>query len=237
MTKVLLLASQHGNELLGEQLYEHLQLFYPKYLNRIDFMIANPIARARGLRFIDSDLNRSYKKPAKNYEEKQATKICKYIENTKPAIVLDLHTTTCDQPSCFIISSINNQNINYLKASKINKIVTMSNKIVKNSLIGNCSKAISIEVSINRINANFLNNLSIDIINFLSGVKSHNVKQLFQVYDYLLKSEIDADELRKLQNFKKSKFGFYPILVGEQAYEKDKMYFGFKTEILQIIKL
>lgn len=237
MTKVLLLASQHGNELLGEQLYRHLQLLYPEYLPQVDFLIANPLARDQGIRYVETDLNRSYNKPTISYEEKQATKILQYIRKTKPGVVLDLHTTTCDQPSCFIIATISNENMSYLRASNISRIVMMNGNIVKNSLIGNCTKAISIEVSIKRINTNLLDNLSKDIINFLGDKGSHNTKQLFEVNDHLLKSEIDADDLRELQNFKKSKFGFYPILVGEQAYKKDKMYFGFKTDKRQIIKL
>lgn len=237
MTKVLLLASQHGNELLGERLYKHLQLLYPEYLPQIDFMIANPMARDQGLRYVETDLNRSYNKPVKSYEEKQATKIRKYIESTKPTIVLDLHTTTCNQPPCFIIASVNNENIAYLKASHISRVVIMSNDIVKHSLIGNCQNSVSIEISDKTIDTQVLNKLSLDIVNFLNRLYSYKTKHLFEVNELLMKSKFRINNQKSMQNFRKSKFGFYPILVGEQAYKKDKMYFGFKADKRQIIKL
>lgn len=237
MTKVLLLASQHGNELLGEQLYRHLQLLYPEYLPQVDFLIANPLARDQGIRYVETDLNRSYNKPAISYEEKQATKIRKYIENTEPTIVLDLHTTTCNQPPCFIIASVNNENISYLKASHINRVVIMSNDIVKHSLIGNCQNSVSIEISASTIGTRVLNKLSLDIVNFLNGLYSYNTKQLFEVNELLLKSKVRIKNQKLMQNFKRTKQGFYPILVGEAAYKKDTMYFGFKAAKRKRIKL
>lgn len=234
MNKILLLASQHGNELLGEQLYKHIQLHYPECLSRIDFMIANPLAHKRGVRFVDTDLNRSYKQPAISYEEKRAQEILSYIQKTKPAIVLDLHTTTADQSPCFIVSKLSISSRHFLGSTNIQYVVRLSDEITKYSLIGKVKDAVSIEIN-EDTSDNLLDILCDGIAGFLGGKREFCKKQFYDVNELILKST--GYNLKKLKNFRKSIYGFYPILVGEEAYKKDKIYIGFKSVTKRTIKL
>ena len=58
--RILIVAATHGNELLGIKLYERLLKQHSVLLESIDFVIGNPRAYAKSLRYIDKDLNRSY---------------------------------------------------------------------------------------------------------------------------------------------------------------------------------
>jgi hypothetical protein len=49
------------------------------------------------------------------------------------------------------------------------------------------------------------------------------------VEDFLSGEEVSEKEASELINFEKSKFGFYPIMVGEQSYDGSG-YLGFKGQ-------
>ena len=60
MKKILLLGSQHGNELLGEKLYQYMQTYRQELLPYVVFKIGNPEAHQKGVRYVESDMNRAY---------------------------------------------------------------------------------------------------------------------------------------------------------------------------------
>lgn len=55
--RILVLGGMHGNERLGIDLVQLLQI---KPIAGVDALIANPRAVARNVRFTESDLNRSF---------------------------------------------------------------------------------------------------------------------------------------------------------------------------------
>jgi succinylglutamate desuccinylase len=72
MKKILFIAATHGNEKIGlEVIYKLKKIGYDQYF---DYLIANPRAFEKNIRFIDVDLNRSYpgKKYSKVYEKRLA---------------------------------------------------------------------------------------------------------------------------------------------------------------------
>lgn len=226
MKKVLLLGSQHGDELLGEQLYNHLLANHQDMLPHVDYIVANPNAKKKGVRFIESDLNRSYSGKNDTYEERRALELLSLIADKKYDLVLDLHTTTCRQPPCLITAATDHP---FIRSSSIEKIVNMNHDIVRSSLIGVCKEAISIEINKQECDDAILELLVSDIKNFILDNATETVKETYEVSDLLRKNEVTESEAAGLQNFQKSPLGFYPVLVGENSYKKHTEYLGFKA--------
>lgn len=234
--KLLLLGSQHGNELLGDKLHEYIQSNHMDLLASINFMIGNPRAHRQGKRFTESDMNRSYDDKS-TYESRRARRILSYIKKHNFDLVLDLHTTVCVQPPCFIVESINDINRPFLSASSINKIVIMRHDIVKTSLIGTAAQAVSIEVSNDDVGNELLESLCQDIKRFTRH-KRHNMDRYKYVVESLIaKKSISSSDAADLRNFEMSAGNFIPILVGENSYKKNTPYLGFKASKETLIRL
>ena len=91
MKKILLLGSQHGNELLGEKLYKYIIKNRPELTNFVFYKVANLKAKRLGVRYIESDMNRSYNCGKDTYEKRRATKIIEYIKANNFDLVLHMH--------------------------------------------------------------------------------------------------------------------------------------------------
>ncbi len=234
--KVLLLASQHGDEHLGERLYAHIETRRPELMEYVEFMIANPRARAKNVRYIESDLNRSYNGKSDTYEQRRATEIFMYIRENDFDLVLDLHTTSCGQPPCLIVASINPHNEVFFRASSVQHLVIMEPKTVSTALNGVCTQAVSIELNRNFTDED-LSKLCDDIQRYVRNESSAGNRYVYEV-DLLRKDEIDEDEYKLLRNFELSPKGYYPVLVGEDSYLKSRYgYLGFKAYKRRVFKL
>lgn len=230
--KVLILGSQHGNEVLGINLYSYILQKYPEYLKFIDYVCANPDAYAKHIRFIETDMNRSYNTVGDSYEEKQAREVLSMIEKKAYDYVLDVHTTTAEVGGVFVAVALNDANKKIIRASKITEIITMSDEIAEHSLIGNTLSSISVEYNevLGREESS-LEELSQFVINLVDG----NSNEPIERYQYVVTGFISNDEdTVGLENFKLSDRGYYPLLFGEANYTK---YRGFKaeTKLSQII--
>jgi predicted deacylase len=235
--KILLLGSQHGNELLGDELYTHLTTHFSDLLPHITFIIGNPKAHAAGKRYIESDMNRSYDETLSTYEARRAAYIETYIENHAFDLVLDLHTTVCVQPPCLIIEGVYDENIAFLKASSIDKVILMQHNIVRLSLIGKAKQTLSIEVSNKDITSMFLNELCHDLRRYIMREAIAATKSVYPVTGLLLKTEVTSVQAKQLVNFSQSPLGFVPLLVGENSYKKNTHYLGFKASKETTIRL
>jgi hypothetical protein len=238
MNKILLLGAQHGNELLGEQLHKHITRYRPQLLPFITYRVGNPKAYKKKTRYVESDLNRSYTAKNQTYEERRAKRILSYIQQNGFNLVLDLHTTTCEQPPCFIIPGITPEVTRFLRASSITRVVQMNHAMVATSLIGNCPQALSIEI--NRQEAGLtktLDALCNDIECYFLGDTGVATKTVYPVDSLLKKTEVTDEEANLLRNFQLSPQGYYPILVGENSYKKQTDYLGFKAYAVQTITL
>lgn len=227
MKKILLLGSQHGDELLGEKLHNHVINHRPELTQYIDYKIGNLKAKKLRTRFIESDLNRSYNCGNNTYEKRRSKRIIKYINDNQFDLVIDLHTTTCIQPPCLIIPSINHNIINYINASFIEKIIHIDFDVINQSLIGSYCKSVSIEVSKKQISTTLLDKLADDINRFIKSEKNHRPATVYQVQEFILKDRLTESESNQLVNFELSAYGFYPILMGEKTYKKQTNYLGF----------
>jgi succinylglutamate desuccinylase len=229
MKKILILGSQHGNEILGELLYKHIQSNRRELLPYVSYLVGNPRAKKANVRFIDSDLNRSYNSRKTTYEERRAARIMTYIKQGSFDLVLDMHTTTCEQPPCLIVSSLRGAIAPFLRACSIEKVVHMNHAIVTTSLIGVCPQASSIEVNKDELTEALLSNLCDDMQRYLNEDTTYAIKTMYEIGDLLKKTELSEQEAGTLRNFHKSPYGFYPVLVGENSYKKQTAYLGFKA--------
>lgn len=235
--KILLLGSQHGNELLGEKLYAHIKNNRSDLLPFIAHKNANLRARRQNVRYIQSDLNRSYNGKNTTYEERRAGVILRYIQQQDFDLVLDLHTTTCKQIPCLIAPGVTPDLQRFMRASSIEAVVEMSHEIVKTSLIGVHSKSISVEVNRNEITPELLESLCDDLLRFIQN-KPHGLpKKIYKIDDLLRKDSITTAQAKTLKNFEYSPLGFYPVLVGENSYKKQTDYLGFKAYKVRVCKV
>jgi succinylglutamate desuccinylase len=234
---IVLLGSQHGNELLGEDLYAYIKTARPELLPHVTYKVANPVAKKHGVRYVESDLNRSYGSKKATYEARRAQQLLRLFRQKAPTLVLDLHTTACVQPPCFIVAD-SSRNGRFLRASSIVTLVEIKHEIVGSSLIGHLPQAVSIEINQNEArNPEVLEGLCDDIVRYIKNETHTRTKKLYIVEALLKKTEISAAEAATLQNFTRCLQGFYPVLVGENSYKKQTAYLGFKAANVAIIEV
>lgn len=229
MKKILLLGGQHGNEPLGDILKAHIRRHAVDLLPYVTFKTANLKAKRAGVRYLESDMNRSYDTKLKTYESRRAATVLRFIRDGDYDLVLDLHTTNCIQPPSMLIRSIASANADFLRATHIDKIIEMRHSIAETSLIGKCSNVVSVEISNHDFHDNAVTeSLVDDIRRYAHGYVFDDLKQLYAVNELLLKA--DADPRAALVNFEMSQQGFIPILTGENSYKKNTDYLGFRTD-------
>lgn len=235
---ILLLGSQHGNELLGERLYHHIKKYHPDITQHITFRLGNPRARKMKVRYTESDMNRSYNPSLATYEARRAKIIEDDIAKKGYDLVLDLHTTTCVQAPCVIVAGIHPVVRSYLRTASIRKIVHLQHPIVATSLIGRIPHALSIEISNGDLNRDLFDALAQDLRRFIEQSPSTATESsLYVVNELIQKSEVTSEAVAAFRNFELSAAGFIPILTGENSYKKNTHYLGFKAEKETIITL
>lgn len=227
--RVLVIGASHGNEMLGIKIYRRLLNTRSPLLEHVDFIIGNPRAFATNKRFTESDLNRSYVSNKDTYESQRAQEIKEYVERNRPDIVLDMHTTTCDQPSCLIVGSdISGDAMRrFLGASHINRLLQVQ---PLGDILSLGSFIIGYEVSERCLTNSLLDGIIGDIKRFVNDEKPHRAKNLYRMRGKILKKDILPEQAKTLLNFRESDMGFVPILVGEKAY-KSTDYIGLKTDL------
>lgn len=229
MSRILLLGSQHGDEHLGEKLYQYLCEKRPELAGYVECLVGNPKARQQNVRYIESDLNRSYSGKCETYEERRAAEILTYIQDGDFGLVLDLHTTVCYQPPSMIMASINSRSEGFIRASSIKHVVIMEPVTVRASLNGVCPQAVSVEFNRNFTDTD-LSKLCDDIQRYTDNESYIGNKYVYEL-DLLRKDEISEEEFSQLRNFELSPMGYYPVLVGESSYLKSGYdYLGFKAD-------
>ena len=236
MKKILLIGSQHGNELLGIRLYEYLKstLTYEKFRS-VQYVCANPAAFARNVRFIESDLNRSFNGMKSTTEERRAAELLNEISEEDFDYILDIHTSTSKENPFFISPTLNATRRKIIAASSsIHTVVIMPAEISKNSLMGQYENSLSIEVNeLDATQEGMLELLKVFIENLLIDKEQiPQSRDLFYINGLLLDKDIEQNETPV--NYLTLKSGNYPILYGEVNY---RGYLGFKADRKDSIRL
>lgn len=225
--KILIVTLQHGNEVFGKKVVDN-------YKNsNIDTIIANPKAYKEKKRFIETDMNRSFRRnPAKSYEEKRAHKLLEIAQEYD--FVIDIHTTTSNVEFVPIIANTTSLIHTALSHLPSEEVALMAFNGVKNSLIGNVPNSISLE-----FNEDYAGQeVSMDIIrDLVDGIMSritgqYTRKEIFEIKGTIPATmKIDKDE----ENFKlSSRYGFYPFLLGEKNYRDYQGFFANKKKSIKI---
>ncbi|MBH2007108.1 succinylglutamate desuccinylase/aspartoacylase family protein [Candidatus Saccharibacteria bacterium] len=233
--KILLIAATHGNELLGIKLYERLLKKRSPLLEKIDFVIGNPKAYAKKLRYTDKDLNRSYEASGTEYEVLRAREIKEYIRITSPDIVLDMHTTNCVQPNCLIVHNLDGDiKKKFLRASHIDTVLQVQ---AMGDIVGVGDNVIGYEVPNNAVTPMLLDAIAQDLQNFVSHRESHPDKKFYRMLGKIYKQDVSQQRAKSFVNFQKHDLGFVPIMTGNNSYKKQTDYLGFKASETEEIKV
>jgi Ser/Thr protein kinase RdoA (MazF antagonist) len=207
---ITFVAGLHGNERLPVQALID---------SGIDFILGNPLAYERNVRFVDEDLNASFKKTGDSYEVRRAAEIL----NTIPAdsLVIDFHTTTATTEPFVILADPAMED--FARSLGISNIVLMKHSIKEGHALINHAPGVSVELGKHDdVSAGY--DLVMSIVKNVGEMPrvEHN---LFEVYDVLR-------EDGEYKNFIEHADGFVPILYGEEAYRNSGI-FGLKARRVQ----
>lgn len=230
-----MIGATHGNELLGTKLYARLLQKRSPLLAHVDFVVGNPRAYAAKKRYIECDLNRSYQSEGSEYEIMRAQEIKHYIAATKPDIVLDMHTTTCNQANCLIVSDVDGEaKRRLLRASHIENIVQVES-------LGDIASlgdfVVGYEVPSRSIDNQLLDDIASDLQRFVDGDGIHVDKKLYKMTGKIYKKDVTDEQAKTLVNFELHPLGYVPILTGENSYKRQTDYLGFKSPAAKHIKI
>lgn len=247
-SKILITIATHGDEKIG--IYVKKKLEKLNVINgQLDFILVNEKAYKRGVRYIDSDLNRVF--PGKkngNYEERLAHSLMPKIREYD--LVIDIHSTTSSLRDTVIVVR-NNKKVRDLIEVIGPKYAIYMKYSRNHSLISYSKLGVGFEygkdASVSAINGTYEGICRIlrDYGMIESKVKNSKFITKFFRVDNVFKKLEGYKLLNGIKNYEKVKRGdvvakkgndvikakedFYPILFGENSYDT---YFGFLGKLL-----
>ena len=229
MTKILAIISTHGNELLGPNLLVYMLTKRSKLLEDMEFVVANPCAYVKNVRYTESDLNRSYGLDLDTYEGHRAMMIEERIRLLQPELVLDFHTTTAEQPDILITADKDNKVAqSFIGASTTENILVVE---PLNDITTVAPNFVAYEVPNSHLNDDLYGQICADITRFLDN-KVAEVKRTF----YKMAGKIMPEEEKNITDLKNFVYNdtlqALPAFLGEEAYKQDGTYAGFKLKVL-----
>lgn len=216
--KILLIAATHGDEKIGLEVIE--RLINKKLDKYFDFLIGNPKALKRNLRFIEVDLSRSYPgiKNSSLYEEKRAFKNLSFAKRYQ--YIIDIHEASQGINNFIIVPRERLPKLFPVNLIDLRIILLWPNP--KGPLSQILENAIELEFGMKNKKREKVIRAAGNIIGkFIKNVyqkKEEKKKQeLYYVYGNLMRKEF-SDKKRKLRDFCRTKINgetFCPLLVGQ----------------------
>lgn len=192
----------HGDETVTEQIAKQLN----KELE-IEIILGNPKAREKEVRFIESDLNRSFNK-IETYESDRARELQTILKNKD--FIIDLHTTSAVMDPVAIIT--NDEQLQLVAKTGMKKVVFMNKDFsIGGSLIENIPNSFSIEFHPDEGSCNKVKDY---IRSAFNGKQISNEFEIYEVIE-IVKGEYDP----KIRNLEILPDGTYPIFSGERSYK------------------
>lgn len=201
---IIFVAGLHGNEKMPVKALTK---------NHIPFILGNPRAQKKKVRFIARDLNASFGVRGTSYEIKRAAEILREID--KNSLVVDFHTTSTLEPFIIVCDK---KMIPFAATAGLGHVVLMKHNIKQGHALINYRDGISIETGSHTSKKSY--NLTLKIVKNILVGKKHPIK-LYEVYGKITKPG-------QYHNFKKHADGFIPVLAGEKAYD----FYGLKARQL-----
>lgn len=245
--KLLIICATHGNERIGLEVVEKLQA---KKLDRyFDYVVANPRALEKNVRFCDCDLNRSYPgaEESRAYEKRRACEILSMAR--KYEYVLDMHEASCGTDNFIIIPRL-----------RLNKVFPLDLLDLEVALLwpdspgplGSVLKnVVELECGMkNKERGCVVFAAANTVSNFISAIYATGVrekifpKKIYRVYGKLKKTDFNGD-IGRLKDFEKVSVNgenFYPLLVGQYLGEgtvcyKMRLQRDVKRKIVRVSKI
>ena len=229
MMRILAIISTHGNESLGPSLLAYMLAKRSKLLEDIEFIMANPRAYAKNVRYTESDLNRSYGLGLDTYEGRRAKVIEERIRLLRPELVLDFHTTTTEQPDILITADKNNEVVQRFINSSAVKDVLADEPL--NDITTVVSNFAAYEVPNSHLNDDLYEQICTDIERYLDGKMIDQERTFYKMIGKILPEE--EKSIDGLENFVyNDELQAIPSFLGSKAYKQDGTYAGFKLEKL-----
>ena len=220
MKKILIIAATHGDEKIGIEVID--ELLKQGYEASFDFIIANPRAEKRNVRFLDTDLNRAYPgdKLASSYEKRRASKILSIAQ--KYQFVIDLHEAREGYDDFIIIPKKHLPENFPVGSLNLDRVLLWPNP--RGPLGGEVENAVELEFGMKNRNRKIAVRKAVDIVkNFIENMDgekcSSNPKQIFYVYGKI-KVTKNANYLSRIKDFQEVQLQgekFYPLLVNQYA--------------------
>lgn len=229
MMRILAIISTHGNESLGPSLLAYMLAKRSKLLEDIEFIMANPRAYAKNVRYTESDLNRSYGLGLDTYEGQRAKTIEERIRLLKPELVLDFHATTAEQPNILITADKNNEVVQrFINSSAVKDVLAVE---PLNNITTVVSNFVAYEVSNSHLNDDLYEQICTDIGRYLDGNMVDQGRTFYKMIGKILPEE--EKSIDGLENFVyNDELQAIPSFLGSKAYKQDGTYAGFKLEVL-----
>lgn len=219
--KLCVVSCLHGTEPYGLEVIKGLPASVP-------FVIGNPAALKRNVRFIETDLNRCFPgNPRGTYEERRAVEL---LEILKPfSHVIDVHSSSNVCPLFGIITQPNSEKITFAQKLGLKKLVIMPPFFASGkALIDYVPCGISLEIGPHHRKENVEEVLAC-IHQLLEG-KELSVPEIFEVVG-ALKREAQEVLIENFQEVRKGELiargegkeqhaerDFIAVLVNEEAY-------------------
>ena len=229
MMRILAIISTHGNELLGSNLLAYMLAKRSELLENMEFIIANPRAYVKNVRYTESDLNRSYGLGLDTYEGRRAKIIEERIRLLKPELVLDFHTTTAEQPNILITADKDNEVVQRFINSGAVKDVLVVKPL--NDITTVVSNFAAYEVSNSHLDDDLYEQICADIARYLDEEAVDQARTFYKMTGKILPEE--EKSATGLKNFVYNDgLQAIPAFLGEEAYKQDGTYAGFRLKVL-----
>lgn len=231
--QITVVGSVHGDEPAGKNAIMNFLGRDLDYNRPVKFIIANEEALEKNIRYIDTDLNRSFpgNPESENHEERLASELMKEIKGTK---VLDIHTTRSYPEPFATFTHLNEETISIMKASGLEYGVHFPEEsgtlheqttgiVVETGHQGtgqarkNAEKVIeSFLSSLDVIESEpTQSNSSLEIFRYFETVEG-NWEFLAENFELVEKGEVYAK--KDCENLEASE-SFYPVLMSTDGYE------------------
>jgi hypothetical protein len=232
--RILIVGAQHGDERLGPRVQRLLKKDTTGRYATVDYLCGNPRAYRQNVRFIETDLNRSYDTvPPQSYEQKRAQKILQHIREHKYDYVLDVHTSRAQGDRFFLATHVDGAVARIVGASPFTRVAVMPPAVADCSLIGHVPQAISVEYDRPLARTKRALDEIIELLdNLLAGRSEARPRELFYVAD---KIPLDSTIHPNAKNFELCAEGFYPVIYARGG--SYKQYLGFAAPKKEVVTL
>ncbi len=218
MGKLYIIAAQHGDEVFGLKIVGHMQR--QKNDNCI-FRVGHPEAVAKGVRCLQTDLNRSYGDGEHSVERELASVIEQEIRSIKPDLIIDLHTSVSNVDKVAILAEASDQMIALAQFLGMTEVVILPKHLLKGSLIGTFgSNSIALEFGRGRRSDKLAKEAAAkiaDLKDYRFDARYKVSIPVYRVTDTIDKTFKDLEGIQNLQ-FNEQLAG-YPFLAGPNTYK------------------